>query len=226
MSIAVDQLLQITVLGKASNQAVLNVFHYRPRELLSWVPQEILSFTALWFSFWRNNILPRLSNTYAVQAYDFRVIGTSIANPTPPPPAKINYVDALVIAGGAMDVGIKIGDPLPTLNAVSWRLVSTLPTRHGRGGKRFGPIIEDDTIGNSLTGAAFTPWQTAAGPYLLGLGPNEFLFNLDPVVFARTTYVAAVGNLPRAHSAVVTSVITNSFVSSQVSRKERATIGG
>jgi len=225
MPIAVDQGLEVTVKGTCLGQAVLNVFHYRPREAVTWTPQAITQFTPAWFTFWRGSILPLLVNTYTVVTYDFRVITDSIANPTPPPPGMVAFADALAVGGGASDVGGLAGPALPTLAALAWRLVSTNPTRHGRGGKRFSPLLEANSDDNEWVPTTITAWQGAIVAYIPGLADPFDSLHLDPVVFARSTYLAAVGNTFRAHSAVVTSAVLNGFVSSQVSRKQRVGAG-
>ena len=224
----VNEVLEITVKGKAFAQDILNVVHYRSATPLTFIDNEldILVYLNQFALLWRSTVLPSVSDAYSVESYVAQVLIGTIVNPTPPPPNQIAIGDQRIRVGvPPNDTGQRTLDPLPTFNAVGVRKFSDRAGRSFRGGLRIGPITEVQTTANSLTAPElidFAAKWTAFKDTFLETAPTN---TLEAAVFSPTRALAAPApnlNL-RSDTAKWVASLINSFITSQVSRKQSPT---
>jgi hypothetical protein len=230
MALTVNQLLEVTVLGRAQGQEILNVFHYRSANPATYPPagEDLNEFSDNFLGTWRTNILTLVSSTYNVEIYRFRsLISTVEIAPGDPPDRRVVQGDALDVPGTVTDVGTRGGDVLPTFAALGVRKATDRAGRRYRGSFRLSPLTEADTNNNSLTTAylfsANAETATFVNTQLLG-GFGDAA-QLELAVFSET---AALEETPpqtnlRQFTAKVIGRVVNPFVTTQVSRKQSAT---
>lgn len=223
--------VQISVRGQAQGQAIVNVLHYRPNTLNpnfgSTITQALTSFR----SAWRAAVLPALVDDYQVSEYHGVLITGTEPDPLNPNKRRLRLADTATLVGaGAPDTGGSAADPLPTYTAFTVRKLTGKAGRSNHGSARIGPLPETFTLntnGNQLTIAALTAAQACADMIKTVLGGMVAGDSLEPVVFSRTNMLRAPVALGDALAGMVTitDAAVNVFVGSQVSRKQRATIG-
>jgi hypothetical protein len=237
------QHVEVTVLGAASGQQVMNVMHYRAVD--GSLPTTIQGFVNQFRTEWRDNFIPLLHDSYVAQAYLARVIsgmiwlGASDVPPTLTRPA-VRYSEQAIAQGGtALDTGDLVGAAHPTFTAVSAEKVcgqvfdASIPPvaltqeKLIRGGMRIGPIVEVDTEvaeGNALTAAKTAAVAAALGTIRHIAVPGEGEVDMEVLSFEknRLPRTLPISGLPTFAHALVTSFIVNPFASTQVSRKQRA----
>lgn len=229
MAMLVNEVLQVSVLGRALGQAVINVFHYAAANPLTFpVPgADISEYANDFVASWRTNILPLLANAYKVEVYQFRtIISTTETDPGPPPLRKVILGDAYDEAGTTADFGTQVGEVHATFVAVGVRKVTARAGRRYRGGFRGGPILEDSVNNNFLIASEFASWVANAEAFRATLLQAGFgsASDLNLRVFSEADALTPVPpntNLIDS-TAVVNGVIINPFVTSQVSRKASA----
>lgn len=230
-NLAVDDVLEFTVDGRADSQQVTNVLHFRVNSALV-PPTTNVTLIAALVALWRINILPLLNENFAVANYLMKKIASVTAGvPTPnqPHPFTLAFEWEIAQPGAAADVGGTAGASLPTFVTASVRKLTGFGGRYWRGGIRFGTINEADTLagGNQLTGAAKTAWEAASQQVLRNNPPGGLPDYVTSVVFSGT--YAAWG--PAAPYTVIESTAdvldrsVNQRVGSLVSRRFRATGG-
>lgn len=227
MAMTALQILEITVKGKALGQDILNTVHYRSVDPLTFDPLgvEISAYLPEFVVAWRLACLPGVSSNYTVESYNARTLVSTSVNPTPPPPNQLDQGDQAVIAGvPAIDVGALGGTASPTFVAVGVRKFTDRAGRSFRGGLRIGPITELQTDNNQLEPTQLlsyaTRWTDFIGTNLTD-GPGS---DVEPCVFSKTLALSRpVPNTTlRTDTAHWVAALINSFVTSQVSRKQSA----
>lgn len=225
----VNYVYEITVQGRASGQAINNVFHY---DVLSdsGVPPNSVSMQLVAQTFrgiWVANILSRLHTSYEAVQYTCRELTGQVADPFPPPNFKITLLQVGVYTPVSPDAGLRVGDPLPTYCAVTVRKETGLGGRGFRGSTRYAPIIEADTTGNSVNPgivAAFAAAVPSLQTWNIPMGGQNILMGLG--VFNATRVRNALITQPiSVYNTQVLSFSVNTFMGSQISRKQRAGIG-
>lgn len=228
MAFLADNIAEFTVKGKASGQDILNVVHYRVANPGAFPPGglDISAVLDDFITAWRLACLPGVSNTYTVESYLVQALVSTSTNPGPPPFTQIDIGDQFLLAGvPAIDVGALTADPMPSFNAVGVRKFSDRAGRNFRGGLRIGPITDIQADGNQLTAPTVIGfadrWTTFHETNL----PFPTLEELEPAVFSRTLALSRpVPNITlRVDSARWVASLINSFVTSQVSRKQSLT---
>jgi hypothetical protein len=231
MSIPLGSILQVSVLGQSNGQAVINVFHYAPFTLNPTFESSLTDVINGFRSAWRASVLPGLVDDYKVGEYRCVEIRGTEAVPGNPNAFRLRLGEAATVVGaGAADQGGDAGDPLPDYVAITVRKLTGLAGRTTRGSARFGPVSKAFVTipnANALTGAG-----TAAGvqfsAFVKGsIGTVVPGDRINPVVFSRTTLMRPVQpkvDTIGARTAIIDAA-ANPFVGSQVSRKQRATLG-
>lgn len=126
---------------------------------------------------------------------------------------------------GSAVVGGRVGPATPTYVAYTVRFKTARAGKSFRGGKRFGPLFEDDTVTNLVEPARLALVRTAMS-HFTNPSPSVIIpgFNFAWVVFgARAAVLAGTLAEPfRTFAPALTSVLVNDVVGSQVSRKRAA----
>jgi hypothetical protein len=232
--VAIRELLdvvQFSVYGQAAGQAVNNVLHFLPETVNANFTATAAQCLSALIATWRTQVIAKLNDSYTAAQYRLLVITGTVANPTPPPGFILKLGDEAVQAGGlAADTGGELSDPLPTYVAATIRKFSGLAGRTNKGSIRLGTLGEAMTEAanqNKLTAAAITSLETARVWLFTQQGTGVAGDSLTPVIFSKTTLLRLVQ--PRGDTigarAVMTGAELNAFVGSQVSRKQRATLG-
>jgi hypothetical protein len=228
MAFFANQVIEATIKGKALGQDILNIIHYRVVDPATFPPGgvSIAGYTDDLVLAWRAACLPGVSNLYTVTSYNIRALVSTSTNPGPPEFTQIDVGDQDVIAGvPGTDVGALAADPAPTFNAVGVRKFADRAGRNFRGGLRIGPITELQTDGNSLVAAEVTAytdrWTIFKDTNLNSEGGNE----VQPCVFSRTLTLKEPVPFTalRDHTAQWVAALINTFITSQVSRKQSLT---
>lgn len=228
---SLTNIYEIAVLGEASGQAVNNVLHYDVLADTGVAPNTI-SMGDLAQGFrqqWIANITPRLSVNYRAFTYTVRELTGQAPSGKPPPAPPFDVVVGQIgeYTPTVSDAGARTGEALPTYCAASIRKHTGFGGREYRGSMRLGPISETDGENNSLTAAAHTAFVAAVNGLLtftIVRGGNSQQYGL--AVFQRTRVRAATIIPPiTTYSATVLSMTVNTFLGSQVSRKERQVRG-
>lgn len=226
-------LYEIRVIGTQQGQAAINIFHFKEGEFND--PSEADTIQAGLTAFrakWRLNILPKVSDSYAVFQYEIQSI---LDNRTPravPGPNdelyNIVYGSQFILGGEAADVGEIATAALPTCVAAGIRKVAATTERWGRGSWRLCGLVEADT--EAVTCDQLTALRKASilanATAMLQVTVGETPMSLDMVVFGKTTWLKQANpSTPRDnYVSVVDSVVVNPFVTTQVSRKRRISL--
>lgn len=228
-------ILEVIVFGAADGQSILNVFHYR-----MFTPEgggggtvvpTIQTAADGVRTIWRNQVLPLLSNSYAVNQYQVSRIKGKVAVPGSVPVRRKLTYDLRAFANGdpVVDRGADVQDPLPTFNAIGVLKRTQLAGRSGRGAIRFAPVSDVSIDGNVVDGAIGGAWQDAADVLFTGDEPFNAgeVLSAAGIVFRKTEYLAsAVPNEPPdLFYAEITSTQVRRFASSQTSRKRSSARG-
>lgn len=231
MAISDLSTVQITVRGQSNGQSVVNVLHYIPSMLapaFSSTPDQILN---AFRSAWRAAVLPHISQHYAAVEYALVEIRGTEADPNNPNAFRLRLGEAGVIAGVAVsDQGVLTTDPLPTYCAATFQKRTLEAGRSKRGSLRLGGIVEAQTEAtqpNTLTAAARNALANVSTFLTQVLSTGVAGDTLNPCVFSRELLLRGVNpkNDTLGARFAITKVILNAFVGSQVSRKQRATMG-
>lgn len=81
--------------------------------------------------------------------------------------------DDAVVAASRAGVGAIANDRLPDFNAAVIQLKSGKRGKSGRGSKHFGPVSEDDTIGDDLTAGANTRFTAIGTAIIAGFTDSD-----------------------------------------------------
>ncbi len=233
MAVTVDQIVEISVNGVASGQAINNVFHYKPVTLNPNFVTTLQQCLEAFRTMWRNTVLGGLSTSYAVLRYKGRaLIGTRV-DPANPNNIILNIGDVGDLTGDPItDLGGTAGAALPTYTAMTLRKLSGVGGKRKKGSCRLGPIPESYTEAadqNKLTAAATAVGLVAAGGLKGTLGPVVVGDTLVPVIMSRASLFPtppAVQPNMTGKWIGISDILLNPYVGSQVSRKQRSTFGG
>lgn len=151
-----DDVIQVTVHGIASGQAIDNVIHYRVEAASG--NQTLETFLANFQLDWRDDVLPVLSASYRVLVYEAARISAVLAEVIGPPGfsylhnPKVRFNAVASITGSAIDdIGEVAGAALPTYTALGYRKVS-----QGMGTGKWGggtPDADADLYEKTLKGS-------------------------------------------------------------------------
>jgi len=240
-------IVEITVKGEASGQAIDNVFHYRAEDFVG--ARDLDSFLSNFRLDWEGPICDLLTTEYSVLSYEARILGgmiwlTEAVPPSLPSRPAIRYKESVQQDGDVDSVGTDAPPAHPTQTAVSirkkcgplytWAVdvaqdeepVLKALEKMVDGGCRLSSIAED------LSEAADQNRWTAA--YVTAVGAafdsirvvstgaaaqNMTMCVLSPVANKVQRTLPASG-LPTLYVAEVTSFSVNPYVSSQNSRKQ------
>lgn len=204
--LANGSIIEISVIGLALDQTVMNVFQYEAGSVLSGTTA-----TQLGEAYWNHvkttyrGLCPTVFSGY------FRTI--KVAELNDPAGAYGEYTVPTGERGGTRNPG-GANTPLPAFAAVGMRLaVATRTTRPGQ--KRFPFVTEEDNDYGQLTPGIIAA-ANALGAVLtttITLGAPSALTTLKPVIVRKDAAGAVTAQQD------VTGFIVNPFVTSQVSRK-------
>ena len=221
-----NQLYEMIVFGENDGQAMNNVLHYVTTEDIELPPGTFPLMQDALQEFqeqWREGMLQVMAASTNVLAYELReIVGIDPNNAQRPQPI---YGLQDVREGTAEDVGVKIGNPMATFNAVNYRKVGALRKKWFRGSLRVGPPTETDTDaddGNTFDQQAQVIHDAAGDVIGQHLSPGAFLGpNMFFSIYSRTQHLIDGGDDPTQYTTTVVNMVASPFVSSQVSRKRR-----
>lgn len=229
------EVFEITQIGTATNQQIVNVYSIHLAGLLGPPPaeQNLQGLCDVEQQSWAQHILPTLCETYVLKNTICRqVLGFWWTDYTWP---EFNYG---VFYGQQVEspitddqtTGAILGPPLPSFNAISCSFDAYLQEGGWliQGGKRFAIVAESDKDltgnGNELTAAALARFQAASDLHFdlrdwVPFGGGASLGTKEPVILSP-------GNCPYADSAtgalaLIQARTVNKYISSQTSRKQR-----
>jgi hypothetical protein len=169
-----------------------------------------------------------LRTTYSVVNYTGQTIMGRHKIPPTSPTWSETINDLAILPGvGGTDVGGRVGTAAPTFEAFGITYRGAPRTWRTRGGTRLGPVVEEDSLTNNLIPAALAALQLAgqalSGPLVLALGGAQ----LTRVVYSQTNLRRAENPVvfPASFISPVVAFNVNTFVTTQVSRKQRAQFG-
>lgn len=229
MPFSQESVLELTVFGRsASGQQVLNVFHYRQANAVvtAYGQDQLVDMVGDFRGLWNGNILPVLSTDYSVEKYRGRAFESVQTNPTPPPPTFLFVGEQYEEVPTVPEAGLRAGDPLPSFAAVGVQKLSSRAGRNFRGSARFGTAQEGDTVANSWTSAYLTLLNVNIEAFFAGILEAELTGQpWEMAIFSRTLALAAPPTTTNLFdfTAKVVGRRVNTFVSSQVSRKQSLT---
>jgi len=217
---------KIDAIAKA--QAIQNRLDYRAEVGVSPGTTDD-AFTQL-MATWRSAVLPVLPAEYKVARYTLEVLSgkQNILNADGSPSSRLTLQkEELREANGntLVDLGGKAGAVTSTFNAVGFRKRTTRPGKSYRGSMRLGPVLVVDMDEQEVLAASQGAYQVAANN-LVEIDFGEGLSSLRLIVFGETAFLrggdAAIG----LFTADVVDFALKTFITSQVSRKEKKTFGG
>lgn len=231
MALPASSIIQITVLGVAAGQAVNNVLHYafasaNPGGFVSSLGQCLTAFRTAW----RAGVLPGITSEYHVLAYRGVSIVKTKPDPNDPNKKVWDIGDVADILGDAiLDAGGDARAAAPTFVAYSIRKMTGVGGKDKRGSARIGPIAEETTdvdLPNQLTPGGLTLAQNAAATIKAVLNAGVPGDTITPGIYSRTSHFRApVGAFPEVFFTPLIDAQANTLVGSQVSRKQRASLG-
>lgn len=233
MTIPINTLFEVTVNGSIRGQMCANVLHYRIEnagDLEANSTEETLeSLITLFRGHWRDQVLPIVSMEYKVAAYRIAIVDGRDAFPGHVPPFRLRYGAQHILAGvDETDWGTEDDAPLPSFTAIGIRKVAEAVGRNFRGQVRIAGTMKTDTDAtevNRLNTASYDQYVTLGNALMNTPNTDDAapLRRMHMVVFARTKYLTAggVGPLPSSFISRVGSMVTNRFLTTQVTRKER-----
>lgn len=229
--LSANSIYEIVVQGICFGQAILNVLHCTVTATGTLDPDVdneeglLNSFRDLWRA-----LMPDISEEYTVQQYRIRGFSSTIANPAHPgaPPYLLSYLTETIVAGEPdRDTGESAGDCSPTFDSVGVIKRTNRPGREFRGAMRLPPVPDTGFTGNLVTPALRDDIQAIVNGWLGPTNPGagtHYTYSLG--VFRRTAAVAAIQVLaPATFCRTVTAFQVRSLASSQVSRKQKKTLG-
>lgn len=235
MAISKSQIVEVLVKGEDRAQAVLNVLHYRipssSPDATTIILQDFVNALKTNLKAWSQVLMP---NTYTVNSVEAFAITGRTPNPhwpSPGHPSVLPYnlvVGEQAFAAGPGWTGTRVGATLTSFTAYGVRHITVDRARKFRGSARWDIGTENDTDGNKWE-AAFNTEVVTTQDYMNSLVNVNFTSGVDPAlmvmcVFARRSFLKA-ANAPvpavRDYSSEVQSILTNIYVTSQVSRKQR-----
>lgn len=234
MSIRGIDTVQLVVHGQAAGQAIKNVFHYVSEEItpdpLDVTIEELVS---TFRTAWRAAVLPLLCNNYFASAYSGVVIeGTVVLeHPDETEYTALKLGDVSTLDGEVgEDEGGSADASLPTEVALTIQKKTGKAGRENHGSTRFAPIgaTSLSTVNRNQWSAGTLAAFSAAQAFIQGnLTPPGFAGDFVPVVFHRTRLLNAAPPIDGTvnYRTRITGTIVNLWVGSQVSRKQRATLG-
>jgi len=224
--------VRITVLGAASGQAVVNQFHYHASTAgMTTLDQQdgLAAFLDAFRDLWRVNAIPLLNTTYQVGEYRADAYSFRFADGANPGKFRPNVSDIQTILGEVgPDTGSKVGVPTPTYEAlgISFRAMpQQWPTRSSN---RIGPVVEADSNVNAVVGVTKTALLALANALKASLVARDGTAFLTRVSWStkRLTTHPEPTTWPTSFLSPIISANINSFITTQVSRKERAPKAG
>jgi hypothetical protein len=230
MSIRLNDLVQITVHGVVEGQAAVNVFHYAPDSVNDPLNTTLGAFVSAFRDLWRSEVLPLLSEAYAVLEYTGVVIAGTKASEGLDPVKVFDLTDVVTVTGvDPDDIGGTAGAILPTMIAASFQKRTGIAGKRNKGSYRIAGLVEaytEASAGNVLTGAAVTalePVRVFGETDLAGAGAEQLI----PIVFSRTTLFAKAGMVNNTTGTwrEISAVLLNRLVGSQRSRKQVRRLG-
>jgi hypothetical protein len=225
--VAGNKVYEITVRGVADGQAVNNVFHYITEEA---IPVGTLPTEAEFLDTFRDrwqNCLGSFHDSYSVQEYFMKRANRAVfPGRRPGLITHVEYDNQEVITGDAADFGTLTGDVLPTYVAVGYKKVTTSVGRSWRGNMRVGPVIEAHVDVNLLNAAGRINWAESVFDPLKRILLPVTSFPMLLVVFSKhsSDQIGLTDNM-RQYTRPVVRWRRNNYISSQVSRKRRASLG-
>lgn len=229
MPFANTSVIEIVVLGaSASGQQVNNVFHYRDvlAEVFPYTNTNLANGVNAFAANWRAFILPLLSVDYKVLTYRGRALVGVVTNTTPPPDTRFDVGEQFDLTAPVGDVGVKAGTVAPSFTAFGNQKLVDRAGRNFRGSFRLGTIQEIDVSGNLLTVPVHDALQTATTAFVQATLDLAFEGPFwEMCVLSRTLALAAPPPFTdlRSLTAKVLNTKSNTFATSQVSRKQSLT---
>ena len=228
-----NDIIEIRMKGLVEGQDVLNIYHVDADDGAGGPPPAGLTLLDVlegWKTFWRTHVLPLLTNVYFIQVYEAAKVVEVNAVPVPGQPDRYNlqYVGPVEIIGDFNDQGQLIADSMTSMTAIGLRKRATRNLSNLRGGMRIGPRPESATESvtgnpNRWTQVAVTEHQTLASEFEQPQTINSPVGAFDTYLGILSRSLASVTPLvPSNGYARVDSVVANPYVTSQVSRKQRA----
>ena len=223
----VGNVTRLSVFGNAAGQAVMNTHWYAalaPQFVGSDQADGTLAFLTAFRSLWRLNALPLLNTGYTVSEYRADVFSFRFLNSPPPPAFRLNTVDIQILNGaGAADTGTSVGTPTPTFESFGISYTAAPQQWRTKSGNRIGPPVEEATNLNTLNALVLGAVQSLATNLAAPLVANNGTDALARVVFSmkRATTLADPQTWPTSFISRVTSSRVNTFITTQVSRKQR-----
>lgn len=177
---------------------------------------------------WRIDMIPLLPVQYVVQSYTLVEILGRQATAMPGVFTPILGESSVIAGVPADDTGDLVGNVEATFVAATIQKKTGFAGRRSRGGARIGPLLEENVTNNAL----IDPYRTA-----LSLAAEFFTDPLIPLanhqiraaVFSRRSFFGAPGKpatpglvSPFQAALTITTATLNTFVGSQVSRKQTA----
>lgn len=226
---------QIIVRGESKGQAVLNVLHYKVDDIEQDTDQTTIQAVVDEFAIRHKAwALPLACSTYTVLEYYGVVVTGREPNPHWLPPGKPGQYPFRLTFGEqyvnqtAGWTGTRVGNPLPTFNALAIRHIAEEKRPWTRGGARWFVGVEADTNSNEWEAAFLTEAQITQD-YVGQLRtfdapPGGDIVNVTMCTFGKTSYLQAPNSpVPQLgdYLSELSSVALNKYVSSQVSRKQR-----
>lgn len=144
MALGVGSILEFRFFQRYLDQVALNVQHYivLAMEVLA---DDLSDYAQPLFEYWTGYLAPVQSNQLTYERGELY---------------EVNGLEFGIYADPSPNTGTLTGETLPSFVAVSVQQVrSSRATRHGW--KRFTGITELSVVGNELTSAYLTNWQTA-----------------------------------------------------------------
>jgi len=235
MAVEKGQIVEVTIKGEIAGQAILNVLHY-------WLNRgnadadtfELGNFVEQLETDYKTWATPLASTAYFAREVSAVVITGREANPHWQDPAhphalpfRLTFGEQYV-KGNLTWAGTRVGSTLTSFQAFGVRHIAQKRGRQFRGSARWAIGVESDTNGNvwdttiGFVGEAMAQYDPTFAVVTVVQAPANRTVNL--VVFGRTTYLkAANAPLPvlTSYASEVVNEIANTYVTSQVSRKQR-----
>jgi len=242
-TLAANDTIEATVSAEAFGQTIQNVVSYVVKAVTGTPLLE--DFLSAFRDAWRAAAVANLSDAYQATLYEARRVSSVLQQGTTSP-VRVRYNAYAALGGAGADQGDKTGAALPTFVGVGAKKISAGPQsteyhggapstavlnkeKHFRGGIRFSPIVEADTVsalGNELEAAAVTAWGTATDSLMAIPISTDAVAQMSILSLSLDGLVRETpgGILSVWATQPVTAMAVNLLTTSQVSRKQR--VGG
>lgn len=219
--LALGDVYEVSVNGLCAAQAFVNRYHFLCTAAVA--GDGFLDVLAALQTRLQVNIYPYLAVGFSATKYKLKKIDFVTTAAGPPVTYPVTYDTQAEIPGNVADVGTLATDALPTYAAASVRVQTALVGKSFRGSKRYGPLVEAQTLagsGNQLTATMISNFTAGANTLTV---PFAYFAGSEckwVVWSAKQTYLLSPTN-PAVGATLVTSCVCNTYLGSQVSRKQR-----